>query len=162
MAEAVARVSAVPVPVRAMWTPADCPAPLLPWMAWAFSVDNWNSTWSDAQKRGTIAASVGVHQHKGTVGAINSAIASLGFSSRLIEWQNQSPVGTPYTFKIELTAGGAGWTLAQLKTLLAVVQSTKNLRSHLDAVNPVIRSTGNLYCGALAKIGHQITVKFSP
>ncbi|MGS4945207.1 phage tail protein I, partial [Meridianimarinicoccus sp. RP-17] len=51
-----ARITALPVPVRDTWNPATCPATLLPWLAWALSVDNWDPTWTEGQQRAVIAA----------------------------------------------------------------------------------------------------------
>ena len=36
---ATARLADVPVPLRDLWNPETCPAELLPWLAWAFGVD---------------------------------------------------------------------------------------------------------------------------
>ena len=35
-------ISAINVPVRDLWNPAKCPLTLLPWLAWALSVDEWD------------------------------------------------------------------------------------------------------------------------
>jgi len=37
-ARACAEIENTPVPLRRLWSPDDCPANLLPWLAWAFSV----------------------------------------------------------------------------------------------------------------------------
>jgi phage tail P2-like protein len=66
---ATARIADVPVPNASLWTPATCPAALLPWLAWALSVDEWDGTWPEERQRAVIAASVGVHRRKGTRGA---------------------------------------------------------------------------------------------
>lgn len=160
LSETISRVSAVPVREREMWDPDTCPANLLPWMAWAFSVDTWDTSWTESQKRGAIAASVNVHQHKGTIGAIRDAVAGLGFDATIIEWFQRTPLGDPYTFGVEVVATDVGWNLAQLLKLIDVVLATKNLRSHLDGITPVARTSGEVFVGALSKRGRQITVKF--
>ncbi len=70
---ATARVGSMAVPVRDLWNPQTCPASLLPWLAWALSVDNWDKYWDEATKRSVIAASISVHYKKGTVGAVKEA-----------------------------------------------------------------------------------------
>ena len=40
--------------VRLTWRPDDCRAELLPWLAWAFHVDDWDDGWSEAAKRAAI------------------------------------------------------------------------------------------------------------
>ena len=76
LSRAMARLANVPPFCRQMWDPATCPPSHLPWLAWAVSVDEWDSAWSDAQKRGVIEASYQVHRHKGTVGAVRRALAA--------------------------------------------------------------------------------------
>ena len=40
LAETTARLSDVAVPIRDLWSPENCPTELLPWLAWALSVDS--------------------------------------------------------------------------------------------------------------------------
>ena len=40
-----ARVGAIDTPLRDLWSPADCPEELLPWLAWALSIDSWDASW---------------------------------------------------------------------------------------------------------------------
>ncbi|MEN1451482.1 phage tail protein I, partial [Pseudomonas aeruginosa] len=42
-AQALADIQRVPIPLRTLWNPSTCPVPLLPYLAWAFSVDRWDS-----------------------------------------------------------------------------------------------------------------------
>jgi phage tail P2-like protein len=160
LAETVARMSDVPVTVREVWDADTCPSGLLPWLAWAFDVDEWDTTWTDDQKRATIKASVGVHQHKGTIGAVEQAIAALGVSVQVQEWFNQAPAGTPYTFQLLLDASQVGATQAQLLKMLDVVDSAKNLRSHLTTVIPISTSEAALYVAGVPMVGSEITVEF--
>lgn len=74
-----ARLDALPLPVGHMMNPATCPAAFLPWLAWALSVDDWSSDWTEETQRAAIKASVGVHRRKGTVGALKAAIAAAGY-----------------------------------------------------------------------------------
>ena len=100
LSRAMARLANVPPFCRQMWDPATCPPSHLPWLAWAVSVDEWDSAWSDAQKRGVIEASYQVHRHKGTVGAVRRALAALGYNTELSEWFQWAPEGIPYTFGV--------------------------------------------------------------
>lgn len=76
---ATARVGDVPVDIRTVMTSDACPAALLPWLAWALSVDEWDAAWTEETKRAAIAASVAVHRRKGTVGAVRAAIDAAGY-----------------------------------------------------------------------------------
>jgi phage tail P2-like protein len=83
---ATARPGEVAVPVGDLWNPAACPAAMLPWLAWALSVDDWDAGWTEAEKRAAIAASVGDHRRKGTVAAILSGMKTAGIAdARLFE-----------------------------------------------------------------------------
>jgi phage tail P2-like protein len=96
------RISDVPVPLRTLWNPRKCPSNLLPWLAWALSVDEWNTEWSEEQKRNTIAASIQVHREKGTIGAVRKALEPFGLSNTIQEWWQMKPRAKAHTFKLVL------------------------------------------------------------
>src|SRR6185503_9155028 len=102
LADVAARISDIPVPVGDIYNPAECPENVLPWLAWAFSVDEWNPDWTIDQRRQAIASSVYVHRHKGTVGAMKQALAALGYDITLEEWHQVTPRRDPYTFGLIL------------------------------------------------------------
>lgn len=70
--------------VRPIHQPDDCPTTLLPWLAWALSVDDWSTDWSDATKREVIRQSVWVHRRKGTIGSIRRALIAAGYGDAQI------------------------------------------------------------------------------
>lgn len=162
MSEAIARIGEIPPNVRAVWNADTCPPALLPWLAWAFSVDTWDVNWSDQQKRDTVKQSLAVHKIKGTIGSVRNALAALGFNVDVLEWFNQSPTGTPYTFNIEIESDQNPVDTAGIAAVLAVVMSAKNLRSHLDEITIRARSSAPLSVGAVALVGSEITVEFDP
>jgi len=49
-ARALSQIQRVPIPIRLLWNPDLCPLALLPYLAWSFSVDRWDSTWSESTK----------------------------------------------------------------------------------------------------------------
>lgn len=67
--------------IPTLWNADTCPVHLLPVLAWAESVDSWDPAWPEATKRAVINASRAVHRHKGTVGAVESVLASLGHAN---------------------------------------------------------------------------------
>ena len=154
------RITDVPVLVREVWDPDLCPAALLPWLAWAFSVDTWDSRWTESQKRETIRTSIRVHKYKGTIGAVKEALIALGFGAEVIEWFNQSPEGDPYTYKLKLEADQIGVDLAGLMKILDVVDYSKNLRSHMDAFEVSAKSDATVYVGSAAGVGSEITLEY--
>jgi len=73
------RVADLAKPVSELWDVENCPVSLLPWLAWALSVDNWDSGWSETTKRATLREAVRLHRSKGTVGAVKRALAAAGY-----------------------------------------------------------------------------------
>lgn len=159
ISRAIERAFQVTTPIRSVWNPDTCPANMLAWLAWAFSVDDWGANWSETQKRDVIKRSVAVHRYKGTIGAVKEALAALGVDAQIQEWFNQVPPGNPYTFKISLQSTQADVTVSSIQNLLRVVFSTKNLRSHLDSVQVNVQSVADVYLGAVASLGHEYTVE---
>lgn len=82
---AMARISDVPVLVRESWNPDLCPVALLPWLAWAYSVDEWDPSWTEATRREVIRKAYDVQRIKGTIGAIKRALAAAGLGTVTFE-----------------------------------------------------------------------------
>lgn len=83
---ATSRLGEVPTPLRDVWNPDVCAVNLLPWLAWAFGVDEWAPDWSEDAKRSTIRSAVNIQRRKGSVWSIKRAIAAAGYGdSQLIE-----------------------------------------------------------------------------
>jgi phage tail P2-like protein len=158
LSNAVERHATLPVPVRDVWDADTCPAALLPWLAWAYSVDEWDTRWSEQQKREVIRRSIEVHRYKGTIGAVREALAALFFDSRIQEWFNQTPNGTPYTFKVLLQANQVGIEQAAFNKLFQVIDRAKNLRSHLDSVELFVSTPSVPYIAGAAGVGSEVVV----
>ncbi|RJE78131.1 phage tail protein I [Pseudoalteromonas sp. MSK9-3] len=75
--------------LKHIWHPQDCPAELLPWLAWALSVDDWNDAWSENTKRQMIDDAFVVHQFKATPFALKKALDSLNIETDIHEWWHQ-------------------------------------------------------------------------
>lgn len=129
-----ARINAIPLPINTLWRPATCPSALLPWLAWALSVETWESDWPDEIKRAVIAGSMVQHRHKGSVAAVRQALDEVGVPIRLIEWFEVG--GQPHTFQVEMNAvthwidNGQAIDPDIYHTIPALIDSVKPLRSH--------------------------------
>lgn len=156
LADTVSKVSTLPTPARDLWNPDTCPVELLPWLAWAFSLDDWDVTWTEAQQRAAVKASYSVHRYKGTIGSVKDALQALGLGVQVQEWFNQIPAGDPYTYKLLLEVNQYGVSLAQLETIQAVVENAKNLRSHMTTLDLTVASNATVYIGAVAMSGNEI------
>lgn len=67
-----------PARIRGLWSAERCPAPLLPWLAWALSVDTWSEGWTEETKRRVVAGSIALHRAKGSRASVERAIAAIG------------------------------------------------------------------------------------
>ena len=141
---AAARVEDVPAPGAALWNPAACPLPILPWLAWAVSADSWNPEWSEATKRAAVASAIAEQRRKGTPLAVKAVLARFDALLELVEWFDMSPEGAPYTFEIRLPLAGAGGaiggaraTAAFAEAIIADVTRAKNARSHFGLVQEI-------------------------
>lgn len=159
LAEAVSRLGDVPVKVREVWDADTIPLPLLPWLAWAYSVDEWDSSWLETQKRETVKTALRVQRQKGTIGAVRQALAALGLSIVVQEWFNETPAAPPYTFRVYIETDQSPATQEQLTKALAIINTSKNLRSHLQTVFIIAKSQANVYFGAFVSVGNEITVE---
>ena len=116
-AEALAQLQRVPVPLRELWNSDTCPAELLPYLAWAFSVDRWSSAWPERAKRDAIRAAYFIHAHKGTIGALRRVVEPLGYLIEVREWWEEGPLGVPGTFRLLVGVLDTGITEAMYQEL---------------------------------------------
>lgn len=109
-----------PAVIETIWDAWRCPEPLLPWLAWALSVDIWDDGWAETVKRQAIAGSPDYHRIKGTVQAVNAALALSGRSFEMIEWGDQVPLGRRGTARIfvETTLDDIGRVIRTIKPLV--------------------------------------------
>lgn len=76
---ATSRLGNLPVQVDTLWDVDRCPVRVLPWLAWAVSVEEWNANWSEEKKRAALRENMRVHQHKGTKAAVLHVLSAAGF-----------------------------------------------------------------------------------
>lgn len=98
------RLENLPVPYRDLWNPQRCPLELLTYLAYTFSVDQWDELWPEHIKRQTVTNALHQHRIKGTRAAVENAISSFGTLAKVTEWWEQSPKGTPHTFTVDISA----------------------------------------------------------
>ncbi|OHP44404.1 phage tail protein I, partial [Pseudomonas aeruginosa] len=125
----------VPIPLRQLWNPTTCPVALLPYLAWAFSVDRWDSTWPERVKRQVIRDAYLVHSHKGTLSALRRVVEPVGSLTDILEWWQQTPAGVPGTFEITVDVSDNGLdeeTVLELERLLDDVRPVSRHLTRLD------------------------------
>lgn len=67
LASQVDRLLELDIPIRKLWNPWTCPENLLPYLAWALSVDLWESDWPVTKRRSVVANAIKHHRIKGTL-----------------------------------------------------------------------------------------------
>lgn len=163
LAATMARISAIPMPLGDLYNPATCSTASLPWLAWAFSCDAWDSAWSESQKRQTIADSVYIHRQKGTPAAMRRALAALDYPAKLEEWHQLQPRGDPFTFGIELEILDIGIPdMAGFERLESVIHDAKNARSELRYIRMHSTRRAGVYVGGAILTGQTINVDSEP
>ena len=155
-AEACATIETLPVPLRRLWSAQDCPAELLPYLAWAWSVDRWDSGWSESTKRAVVAASEYVHRHKGTIGSIRRVVEPLGYLIRIIEWWKTGDV--PGTFRLDVGVLDSGITEEMYNELERLIADARPCSRHLIGLSINLDSTGGLPTAAACYSGDELTV----
>lgn len=129
----IGRATSIASPLRDVWNPDACPAALLPWLAWALSIDAWKNYWPEHVKRARIRTAIDVQRRKGTAKSVHDVVAAFGGAVLLREWWQVEPRAVPHTFDMSLTVSGEGGAEASAQyvdDVIAEVERTKPVRSH--------------------------------
>ncbi|WGL96653.1 phage tail protein I [Arsenophonus nasoniae] len=153
---ALAEIERIPVPIRQLWQPDKCPVRLLPYLAWAFSVDRWDINWPEKAKREAIKAAMFIHQHKGTIGALKRVVEPLGYLIRVIEWWQTGDA--PGTFRLDIGVNENGITEEMYFELEALIEGAKPVSRHLKGLAIELESTGTFYTASANFDGEMTTV----
>lgn len=134
---------------RYVVNPDLAPAHILPWLAWALSVDDWSDNWSEQIRRNVIKASVEVHRKKGTIGALKKALQAFNYTNvKVEEWFEYG--AEPYFFRVFFDVNEPGFDVNILPQVQKVIESTKNARSHLENLRAYLSAEmGLLRLGSL-------------
>ncbi|TXE26933.1 phage tail protein I [Serratia ureilytica] len=154
--QSIAGVSDTPTPLRPLWNTSTCPASLLPYSAWAFSVDRWDEAWDEATKRGVIRQSYFVHRHKGTIGALRRAVEPMGYLISVTEWWQNGR--TPGTFEMVVGTLDTGITPEMYAELERVIDDTKPCSRHLTTLAISLETHGEVFISAASYDGDTMTI----
>ncbi|MDE1910734.1 MAG: phage tail protein I [Pseudomonas sp.] len=157
-AKALAQIQRVPIPLRQLCNPNTCPVPLLPYLAWAFSVDRWDSNWTEATKRAAIRSSRYIHAHKGTIGALRRVVEPLGYLIEVMEWWQTVPEGVPGTFALKVGVLDTGITEEMYLELTWLIDDAKPVTRHLTGLAISLETKGAMNIGVALYEGDVIDV----
>jgi len=148
---ATARIGDVPTPLRDLWDPDTCPAELLPWLAWALSIDAWKPYWPEHIKRARLRTALDIQRRKGTAQSVRQVVEAFGGQVQLREWFQMDPPGAPHTFEMVLTLAGEGGETATAQfvdDVIGEVSRTKPVRSHFTFTQGLQAAAGVGVIGA--------------
>ncbi len=155
-AEACSAISDLSVPLRHLWDPEKCPLSFLPYLAWAFSVDQWDERWSESEKRQAVKDAFYVHQHKGTVAALRRVVEGMGYSMTLSEWwEVADPAGT---FRLTVDVNDIGITETLLNELDRLISDAKPASRHISKFSLSTRTAGIAHIGSALVSADIVTV----
>lgn len=141
---------------RYVVNPDLAPANILPWLAWALSVDDWSDSWSEQIRRNVIKASIEVHRKKGTIGALKKALQAFNYTNiKVEEWFEYG--ADPYFFRVFFDVVEPGFDVSILPQVQKVINNTKNARSHLESLKAFLSAEMGLINIGLAIISKEIT-----
>ncbi|MGM3174772.1 phage tail protein I [Dickeya lacustris] len=154
VASSTQRLSEIAVDLDTLWSAERCPAQLLPYLAWALSVDRWDKRWSEQTKRYVIKAAWLVHRQKGTLAALRRVVEPFGYLIRITEWWQTGDA--PGTFRLDIGVQDSGITeevFLELERLIAdakpVSRHLLGLAIHLDSMGVLPVSVGQYSGDAL-------------
>jgi phage tail P2-like protein len=145
IALACAPLGDIPVPIRKLMNPDECPVAFLPHLAWAFSVDRWDDTWPESTKRAAIKASYFIHRHKGTVAAVRRVTETVGRLVNLTEWWQTEPKGPRGTFSLEISVSEAGISEHMFLEMERLIEDAKPKSRHISNLEISLHTTLNAY-----------------
>lgn len=146
-----------PEVIATLWNPWLIPANLLPWLAWALSVEEWDSSWPEETQRAVCAASFVIHRQKGTVGAVRRVLLAANADISLIEsWQEQ-PKGAPHTFRVDVEIEDRGIDQATLESIERQITAVKPERSHFST-RLIGRTRAAIFVSAATVCGEETEV----
>lgn len=139
---AIADATAVtldPAPLRTIADSVRCPASLLPWLAWARSVEGFDAASTESQQRELIRQSIAIRRKKGTIAAVREVFRAVGFGDvEIDQGNNQYRADGSQLADGFCTAGDPnGWAeyRVHVDKLLSVAQANA-AKSILDNVAP--------------------------
>ena len=88
----------IDIPIRKLWSAADCPVELLPYLAWALGVEEWDSDWPDPVKRSAVADAFRIHREKGTLAGLKRVMMNAG----AVYEYTERPAGVAMTARLSI------------------------------------------------------------
>lgn len=155
-AEICAQAQDLNVDLSILWNPEKCPVNLLPFLAWALSVDYWEESWEEDKKREVIKSAFYIHRQKGTISSLKRVIEPFGFLLELKEWfEENANVGT-FRLSIEIPPDGINKNLAT--ELSRLIDNTKPVSRHLSQLAITYTNIAAINTFSMIASGNVVTI----
>lgn len=155
---ALGDINEIPLPIRSLSSAKQCPLSLLPYLAWARSVDRWDSNWPEHTKRAVTNDAFFVHQRKGTIGALRRVVAPFGFLLHVKEWWQSKPPTQPGTFHLDIGVRNTGIDEKSYAELVRLIDDAKPLSRHLAGLAIFLEASGGVSFVATCYDGGTMTI----
>lgn len=153
------RIDDIPAPIRDLFSAEDCPAELLPWLAWSLSIDSWKDYWPEHIKRARIKDAIKIAKSKGTRRSIESIVKSFGGEIELKEWYEQDTQQVPFSFNILLNINNLGaQTAAFLTDIVNEIKKLCPRRSQFEVRQGITANT-DIKIGTGVRVAKFIHIK---
>ena len=146
------------IALRTLYNPDTCPAHLLYQLAWAWSVDRWDETWSEAVKRSVIRSAFYIHAHKGTIGALRRVVEPFGYLIEVVEWFQTLPEGVPGTFALKVGVSDEGISEETYRELSALIDDARPVSRHMTGLAISLETAGAVHIGAALYDGDELDI----
>lgn len=105
-------------------------------MAAAWDASVWRQSWPIQIKRRILNNVILEKRKRGTLGAVNKAIETIASFTSLTEWWQETPKGTPHTFKVIASLNNYEGVLESdlQEDLFGLIDDAKPVRSHYDFI----------------------------
>ena len=136
--------------------PLTVDARFLPVLADEYQTYFLDQATTEERRREMIASSLRVHRKKGTIGALRTAFAATGYPVEVQEWFAYQ--SDPYYFRLIVDVSGREIGDEQIAQISELTEEMKNVRSHLDYIQPELGSDGRAEAICISGGGETVTV----
>lgn len=105
-------------------------------MAAAWDASVWRQSWPINIKRSVLNNVILEKKKRGTLGAVKKAIETIGSYTSITEWWQETPKGTPHTFKVIASLNNYEGVLESdlQEDLFGLIDDAKPVRSHYEFI----------------------------
>lgn len=123
--------------IKTQFNPDECPAHLLPYLAWMISIDSWDSDLTEEQQRQIVRSAWAVHSIKGTPQAVKKQLENMGYGqATIIEYKRNMHDGR-HTRNASITHGTKDWAVFDVVLNSTVEPDSQRITKITKAINAV-------------------------